>query len=299
MDGTHQGISAGNVRLQRPMMHHEVLSFKRLQSSALEYDSYNMPLFGRLEEVSPESTKLSQLECLPIIGNLIVCYIISQFIHSTMEFSCLSGSTKLKMYGICFVTFVLGFIPFFNVWFVYRIKPLYLCWSLFSRDVGSKGLYHGISEAGMRTEYITASNDAESDGHAYSSYVASTVTLNSPVTGKHAKTRDTYASSRYPSVRYPPPKSHAAKSDFERRGYSSFIPVPTNRNTVADSEYTRDTRTDFNSNRYTQADSEYDTRSVAGRSFESMRMSSFPEEADFLKSKYSVRQSALDNWPLK
>ncbi|KAJ1856004.1 hypothetical protein GGH12_003013 [Coemansia sp. RSA 1822] len=304
MEGAHQGVSAGNIRLQRPMMHHEALNFKRLQSSAFEYDSYNVPLFGRLEEVSPESTKLSQLECLPIIGNLIVCYIINRFILHAMEFGCLSGSTKLKMYGVCFLTLVLGFIPFFNVWFVYRIKPLYLCWSLFSSDVGSKGLYHGVSEAGMRTEYITANNtdlENSSSEHAYSSYVASTVTLNSPpVTGKHAKARDTYASSRYPSVRYPPPKSHAAKSDSERRGYSSFIPVPTNRNTVADSEYApRDTRTDFNSNRYTRADSEYDTRSVAGRSFESMRMSSFPEEADFLKSKYSVRQSALDNWPLK
>ncbi|KAJ2826593.1 hypothetical protein IWW50_002286 [Coemansia erecta] len=231
-----------------------------------------------------------------------------------MEFGCLSTSTKLRMFGVSFATLILGFIPFFNVWFVYRVKPLFVCWRLFSDDVGSKGLYNGVSEAGMQIEYVTANSKSNSmriqsnEGLAQShySYAPSTVTLNPspPLTGaKYSKDRGTYQSSRLPSVRYPPEKNQAAKDErAERRAYGSFCPVSTARNTMAESEYApnRGTRPDLeHSNRYTRADSEYDTQSVGARSFESIRVSAFPEEADFLKSKYSVRQSALDNWPLK
>ncbi|KAJ1833623.1 hypothetical protein LPJ63_002619 [Coemansia sp. RSA 2711] len=200
--------SPGSLRLQRPMMHHELESFKKLQSFVYEYDSYSLPLFAQLHEVSPESTKLSQLECLPIIGNLAVFAILARFIAQSSDFDCLGASTKLKMYGIALMFLVVGFVPFFNVWIVYRTKPL----------------------------------------------------------------------------------------------YRSFCPMPTNRNTAAESEFApnRDTRGDLDyASRDSRFDSQYERMSVGKRLFESMRVSAFPEEADFLKSKYSVRQSALDNWPLK
>ncbi|KAJ2159195.1 hypothetical protein GGF46_003204 [Coemansia sp. RSA 552] len=405
MEEGHTAVPAGNIRLQRPMMHHEALSFKKLQSSAYEFDSYTLPLFSQLETVSPDATKLAQLECIPIIGNLSVVCIISRFIIHANEFDCLNTSTRLKLVGVALFVFVFGFIPFLNVWLVYKLKPLYLCWRLFSNDIGSKGLYQGNSEGGRSTDSIIPPDKLAKmsllAGRVPSnlSVATSTSTLNGtpplssskyhggpgdkhrtmdsamppPVRyppGRRRPERDTYASrspshsperggyarrgseshsfdsrgsgrysfdSREPSRAGPPrdasPRGRAPRgrsprgrapgrgppgrgspsrgppeyspgrspsrgfppektghgnpfdsgSDNEqnstRRGYSSFLPMPSSRNTIADSEY--------------------DAQSTAGRSFESARVSQFPEEADFLKSKYSVRQSAIDNWPLK
>ncbi|KAJ2315623.1 hypothetical protein H4S02_007377 [Coemansia sp. RSA 2611] len=310
--------SPGSLRLQRPMMHHELESFKKLQSFVYEYDSYSLPLFAQLHEVSPESTKLSQLECLPIIGNLAVFAILARFIAQSSDFDCLGASTKLKMYGIALMFLVVGFVPFFNVWIVYRTKPLYRCWRLFSQNIGSKGLYPGVSEAGMRIEYVTPNTQGSrpADGsQAHTSYAASTITLNAtpPMTGRKPaaratntpRTDDRHQSGHRPSVHPPAPEpvsSRPRDESRERRGYSSFCPMPTNRNTAAESEFApnRDTRGDLDyASRDSRFDSQYERMSVGKRLFESMRVSAFPEEADFLKSKYSVRQSALDNWPLK
>ncbi|KAJ2851811.1 hypothetical protein IWW36_000772 [Coemansia brasiliensis] len=325
MEVSQQGVPAGNIRLQRPMMHYETIQFKRLQNLAYEYDSYNLPLFADIERASPEATKLSQLECIPVIGNLIVSFIIGRFISNAMEFTCLSASTKIKMTGLCLVTFILGFIPFFNVWFVYRYKPLYRCWQLFSDDIGSKGLYNGVSDAGIQMDYLNCGSDARSthvpsySSHTqpHSSYVASTATLNPspPLTGfgkgnSKYSTYSTYSNDRYRSTQQYSPKKQASdddgldkKSSREHRGYSSFCPMPSNRNTTAamseapvsgkmrvDSEY---------SYRYSRGDSESGETNGDRRSYESARLSSFPEEADFIKNKYVVRQSAMDNWPLK
>ncbi|KAJ1998469.1 hypothetical protein GGI04_004991 [Coemansia thaxteri] len=69
-----------------------------------------------------------------------------------------------------------------------------------------------------------------------------------------------------------------------KRGYGSFCPVSTNQDSGAvarDSEYYNDgVRT-------------------GKHSFESMRASTIPDEADFLKNDYMDRKSYLDNWPLK
>ncbi|KAJ1743661.1 hypothetical protein LPJ68_000718 [Coemansia sp. RSA 1086] len=316
MEISPQGVPAGNIRLQRPMMHYETIQFKRLQNLAYEYDSYNLPLFADIERASPEATKLSQLECLPIVGNLIVCFIIGRFISNAMEFTCLSSSTKIKMSGICLATFILGFIPFFNVWFAYRYKPLYRCWQLFSDDIGSKGLYNGVSDAGIQMEYLNSNKtnsyapSYNSHTQPYSSYAASTATLNPspPLTG-FGKGNNKYSTySNYRSTQQYSPKKPAADEDLhtknsrERRGYSSFCPVPSNRNTNAVSEAPVSGKMRIDSEysyRYSRDDSEYGETNGDRRSYESARLSSFPEEADFIKNKYVVRQSAMDNWPLK
>ncbi|KAJ2454345.1 hypothetical protein EV183_001591 [Coemansia sp. RSA 2336] len=313
MDVSPQGVPAGNIRLQRPMMHYETIQFKRLQNLAYEYDSYNLPLFADIERASPEATKLSQLECLPIVGNLIVCFIIGRFINNSMEFTCLSPSTKIKMSGICLMTLILGFIPFFNVWFAYKYKPLYRCWRLFSDDIGSKGLYNGVSDAGIKMEYLNSKANSHAPSYSshmpHSSYAASTATLNPspPLTGfgKGNNKYSTYSNDR--STQQLSPKKPAAdehldaKGSRERRGYSSFCPMPSNRNTHAMSEapVSGKMRADSEySYRYSRDGSEYETNGDR-RSYESARLSSFPEEADFIKSNYVVRQSAMDNWPLK
>ncbi|KAJ2794609.1 hypothetical protein H4R20_006167 [Coemansia guatemalensis] len=290
------------------MIDYEAVSFKKLQSCAYEYDNYTIPLFPRFKRICPDSTKLSQLQCFPIIGNIGICIILSRFILHATGFACLSTSTKLRMAGMCFAMFVLGFIPFFNVWLVYKVQPLYMCWRWFSSDIGSKGLYHGMSEIGMLTQYITAeANAAQRSSHltmssigdsnrSHSSLAPSTVTLNEspPISGNKYSSKSTskYQSTThgtvnfYPSVDKPYPKvqrlwskSQASSQHANRSGYSSFCPVPTNRSTVAESEN--------------------DTQSTHRKSYESARVSVFPEEADFLKSNYPVRQSAIDNWPLK
>ncbi|KAJ2714558.1 hypothetical protein H4R19_001666 [Coemansia spiralis] len=326
-------IPAGNLRLERPMMGHEALNFKRLQNVAYSYDNYNLPLFAQLRDKSPDATRLAQLECLPIVGNLAVCFVIGRFIKEAIGFGCLSDATKLRMFAILAGIFVVGFVPFFNVWLVYQTKPLYQCWRLFSRDVGSKGLYGGMTEMDVRAVSMAAAAAAPSPtqlddratmpppskgtGHHGSSYTASTATL----TGARS-----INSSKYYS-RGPTPKGHTdryevvkhtaagkdvpAKGDWrhndndddasgERYGYSSFCPMSTTRNTAAGSmmEPRTPIRGYRDDKRATTADSDYDPRSTK-HSFESARVSAFPEEADFLKSKYSLRQSAIDNWPLK
>ncbi|KAJ1724139.1 hypothetical protein LPJ61_005769, partial [Coemansia biformis] len=293
---------------------------------AYSYDSYNLPLFAQFPDVSPEATRLAQLECLPLVGNLMVCGIMGRFIGHAMEFGCLSQSTKMKMWGLTAFVFVFGLIPFFNVWLVYRLKPLYQCWRLFSQDVGSKGLYSGMTELDIRAISMTvAARQAPGAGRATmqpagggkpgsSSHTMSVTTLNdarslnskyyskAPAPKGHAE--------QYRDVKHAANTSRAPETSKgnnndnddsrERRGYSSFCPVSTARNTMAESTYGQHTaKADSEYDRRTTiADSDYDPRSTK-HSFESARASTFPEEADFLKSKYSLRQSAIDNWPLK
>ncbi|KAJ2779736.1 hypothetical protein H4R18_003839 [Coemansia javaensis] len=289
------GVPAEKIRVQRPMMPYEARSFKMLQSLAYEYDNYNLPLFQQIAAASPEATRLAQLECFPIIGNLIVCCIIVRFIGHAAQFACLSGSTKAKMWGVAGGMLVLGFIPFFNVWLVDRVKPLYQCWRMFSRDVGSKGLYTGVLDVAVRNTLIeAASSRAAPSSYSRMTKVSSvhsmgsdrtlsTATLNgpAPLGDKQGKLE---------IVEHTPARTRPAKASrmfnddddddsMERSGFSSFLPVSTARNTMAGSDY--------------------DSRSTKKHSFESARASTMPEEADFLKSKYSLRQSAIDNWPLK
>ncbi|KAJ2798132.1 hypothetical protein H4R21_004054 [Coemansia helicoidea] len=322
-------VPAGSLRLERPMMGYEAQNFKRLQNLAYSYDNYNLPLFANYPDSSPDATRFAQLECFPIVGNLTVCFVIGRFINQAIGFGCLSQATKLKMFGILAGIFVLGFIPFFNVWLVYKTKPLYQCWRLFSRDVGSKGLYGGMTELNVRTiSMVEAPSRERSESRAATSH------LNKPIDGhasRYTTSTTTLNDARSINSKYysrgPPPKGRTegydvvkhtpgakpgpAKGDWrhndddddfprDRPGFSSFCPVSTTRNTMAESVMEpRTPMTGYRDyKRTTTADSDYDPRSTK-HSFESARVSAFPDEADFLKSKYSLRQSAIDNWPLK
>ncbi|PIA15571.1 hypothetical protein COEREDRAFT_81899 [Coemansia reversa NRRL 1564] len=183
-----------------------------------------------------------------------------------------------------------------------------MCWRWFSNDIGSKGLYHGMSELGMLTQYVTADGaPAQRSSHLTMSSISgsnrsrtslapSTVTLNEspPISGNNDRLKSGskyqltthHTLNYYPSVEQPYPKverlwgkSQTNDQNVEGSGYSSFCPVPINQSATRESEN--------------------DTQSTHRKSFESARVSVFPEEADFLKSKYSIRQSTIDNWPLK
>ncbi|KAJ2622253.1 hypothetical protein GGI25_002893 [Coemansia spiralis] len=274
------GMGRSSPQHRRAMMRHEVDNFKEMQHMAYTWDNYILPLFQPLYALAPKSTKLSQLQCIPIFGNIYVFFLHLKFISKSRKFVCLDSSTNMKLIGIAAITLLMGFIPFANVWLTYKMQPLNTCWRIFSNDIFSKGLYPGISEAGMRTEFATSSHGLHDrpmshmsthlfqDNREFASpHTASTATLNGTPVAKG------FNDGRLVDDR----------TTREKRGYSSFCPVPG-----------RDTMSNYHEDYYYDGDKS-DTRK---HSFESLRVSVMPEEADFLKKKYSVRKSALDNWPL-
>ncbi|KAJ1844653.1 hypothetical protein LPJ73_005097 [Coemansia sp. RSA 2703] len=267
-----------NGKFTQPMSFEEAEEFKRLQSMAYEYDSYLLPLFPSLYALAPQSTKISQLECIPIIGNLAVFYIICKFIIRASSIGSIGGNTTLYMFGYAFFMLITGFIPFANVWIAYNMRPLYKCWQILSAEVDKRGLYYGVSKTGMRTEYAASVLASSNLYH-----------LASPSTGNTQLQGIPYEISN-PAIHGSPAKNKEMKhmSDEmvyrEKRGYSSFIPVR---------DYGKQPPKSI------IADSEYDDYSTRRHSFDSMRASTVPSEADFLKKGYSIRQSHLDNWPLK
>ncbi|KAJ2690188.1 hypothetical protein GGH99_002671 [Coemansia sp. RSA 1285] len=263
-----------NAKHRRAMLPQEIADFKELQKMAYTYDNYTLPLFQQLYALAPKATKLSQLQCIPIFGNLYVFFLHIRFISRATNFGCLDSSTKMKMVGIAMLTLLVGFIPFVNVWATYKLTPLYSCWRLLSNDIVAKGLYSGVSTAGARTEFITAENDMRPlsqitagslKGHN-SLGTSSSATLNGTPT--HKKFSDKELDDEYNATRR------------ELVGYSSFCPVP-GRDTMAATE-----------------NPDFDEVDEKKRSFECLRVSKLPEEAEFLKAKYPIRKSALDNWPL-
>ncbi|KAJ1666779.1 hypothetical protein IW140_002371 [Coemansia sp. RSA 1813] len=264
----------GNALHRRAMMPDEVTDFKELQRMAYTYDNYTLPLFQPLYALAPNATKLAQIQCIPVLGNLYILMLHIRFIARANNFSCLNGSTTIRMVFITLIMLLVGFIPFVNVWATYRMQPLHSCWRLFSNDILSKGLYLGVSEAGMRTEFTTLDNQmrpmshmaADSFRDEFSQGTASSATLNGAPT--LLKLSDKELDDEY------------MQTNRGKNGHSSFCPIP-GRDTMAATE-SRDVE-DSDEKR---------------RSFESLRVSKMPEEADFLKKKYSVRKSALDNYPL-
>ncbi|KAJ2551051.1 hypothetical protein EV175_003834 [Coemansia sp. RSA 1933] len=272
------GVGLPNTVHRRPMMHHELTDFKELQGLAYTYDNYKLPLFPSLYALAPNATKLAQLQCIPVLGNLYIFFLHLKFIWRAGNFVCLDTSTKMRMFGIAIVTLLLGFIPFFNVYAVYKMQPLHSCWRAFSNNILSKGLYPGVSEAGMRTEFtttldnnmrpmsrMTADSFREEFKDHYSEGTTSSATL------KGSPTIKTFTDQELDDV--------YKQTSRAKNAYSSFCPVP-NRDTMA---------TTVKGN---------DDDDEKKRSFEGLRVSTIPEEADFLKKDYVLRQSALDNFPL-
>ncbi|KAJ2062718.1 hypothetical protein GGI17_002225 [Coemansia sp. S146] len=285
-------------QFRRAMLCEEAEDFKRLQRVVFDYDNYIVPLFPRLYKISPKSTKVAQLQCIPIIGNLFIFWLTSRFIYQSMKFDCLSTSTTLYMMAYSGAMFAVGFIPFIGVWATYKLKPLYTCWALFSKDINNKGLYHGESIPGARAEFPvrdTMASNMSSIRPTNRNTDLIEMPVLTPSRPPAARSIDDNQSrfaappekGRYaPADLPPPPPSYGNKpQDGERHGYSSFCPVPTN-----------------NQRSYAARDSEYyddDGMSTRKHSFDSLRASTMPEEADFLKNDYMGRQSYINNWPLK
>ncbi|KAJ2440945.1 hypothetical protein GGF42_007460 [Coemansia sp. RSA 2424] len=277
-------------QFQRAMLHEEAEDFKRLQRVVFDYDNYIVPLFPRLYKVSPKSTKVAQLQCIPILGNLFIFWLTSRFIYQSMKFDCLSASTTAYMMGFSGVMFLIGFIPFIGVWATYKMKPLYTCWTLFSKDINNKGLYHGESVPGARAEFPARSTMA--------SNMSSICPTNRDIdliempalmpSSPHQAGRfgaplekGHYA----PTDMSPPPPLYGKKTQEGER-YNSFCPVPTGSNQRSTAAY---------------RESEYydDGMGTRKHSFDSLRASTMPEAADFLKNDYMDRDSYINNWPLK
>ncbi|KAJ2386133.1 hypothetical protein GGI23_006562 [Coemansia sp. RSA 2559] len=270
------GIGVANMVHRRAMMHHELTDFKELQGLAYTYDNYRLPLFPSLYALAPNSTKLAQLQCIPVLGNLYIFLLHIRFIWRAGNFVCLDTSTKLWMLGIATLTLLIGFIPFVNVWAVYKMQPLNSCWRAFSNNILSKGLYPGVSEAGMRTEFTTLEHDnmrpvsqasvdsfREQFKDHYSEGTASSATLSGPPPIKELSDKELDAG--------------YAQTSRAKNGHSSFCPIPGRDTLVIPKDFDSDEKR---------------------RSFEGLRVSKIPEEADFLKKDYTLRQSALDNFPL-
>ncbi|KAJ2690709.1 hypothetical protein IWW39_000511 [Coemansia spiralis] len=284
-------------QFQRAMLHEEAENFKRLQRLVFDYDNYIVPLFPRLYKVSPKSTKLAQLQCIPIVGNLFIFWLTSRFIYKSMKFECLSTSTTAYMVAFSGALFALGFVPFIGVWATYRLKPLYTCWTLFSKDINNKGLYHGESIPGARAEFpVRDSMTSHMSSIHQTNHVSDLIEMPvlTPSRPPLARSAD-YGQSKFaappekgrysPADLPPPPPSYGNKHlDMERQGYSSFCPVPAN-----------------NQRAYSARDSEYygDGMNTRKQSLYSMRASSIPEEADYSKDDYMDHQSYINNWPLK
>ncbi|KAJ1811523.1 hypothetical protein LPJ75_004104 [Coemansia sp. RSA 2598] len=264
-------------RLGRPMTAEEEDEFKHLQKMAYEYDNYNLPLFPSLYTLAPQSTKISQLECIPIIGNLVVFYIICKFIARTTAVGSIGGITIMHMLGYGMFMLVTGFIPFLNVWIAYNMRPLYRCWQVFSAEVDHRGLYQGAADLGLKPEYMSSLLRNSGMHH-----LATPPTGNTPLRAVPYVTGPNEALNGIPRVQ-PIEKHYSVDSvPKDKRGYSSFIPMQHQNKPYVGAP----------------TESEYDA-STRRHSFDSMRASTLPDEADFLKKGYSIRQSHLDNWPLK
>lgn len=240
----------------RVMLQAEADTYRQLQTTAFNLDNYVLPLFNRLYKCSPKSTKLSQLQCIPILGNLLIFCISTRFLFKTMStFGCLQGATKFNMVGLTLLMFVVGFIPFLGVWMVYRIKPLYQCWRWASWDIDRVGLYC----TGSTDEIQNSSADSIYQGYNPKTILDDTSIL--------------------------PPVSNTLSGDSKSTmdAYGSFCPMRT---------HSTRRKTDVSV-------AESDGRTTGHHSFASMRASTIPEEAEFLKGGYMQRQSYLDNYPLK
>ncbi|KAJ1644918.1 hypothetical protein LPJ64_003435 [Coemansia asiatica] len=270
--------SAGN-RLVRSMTPEEENEFKQLQKMAYEYDNYALPLFPSLYTIAPQSTKISQLECIPIIGNLVVFYIICKFIVRTTNVGSIGGITFMTMLGYSVFMLITGFVPFINVWIAYKTRPLYRCWQVFSAEVDNRGLYHGgVANAGLKPEYMSSLLRSSGMHH-----------LATPPTGHTPVRAVPYSENQTKALKAIPPMQAIDKhysmdsAPKERRGFSSFIPMQHQNKPYP----------------IAPTETDYDANSTRRHSFESTRASILPDEADFIKTGYAIRQSHLDNWPLK
>ncbi|KAJ2895713.1 hypothetical protein GGI21_003541 [Coemansia aciculifera] len=277
-------------QFQRAMLYEEAEDFKRLQRLVFDYDNYIVPLFPRLYKVAPKSTKLAQLQCIPIVGNLFIFWLTSRFIYKSMNFDCLSTSTVAFMMCYSGIMFLVGFVPFLGVWATYKMKPLYTCWTMFSKDINNKGLYHGESASGARAEFPvrdTMRTDMSSICPTNRDIDLIEMPVMTPNPSHQAARSGSppekgfYAPSRTP----PPPPMYGNKA-LDSNDYNSFCPVPTGNNQ-------RSTAANHQSEYYD------DGLSTRNHSFDGLRASTMPEAADFLKNDYMERDSYINNWPLK
>ncbi|KAJ2826420.1 hypothetical protein FBU31_003447, partial [Coemansia sp. 'formosensis'] len=222
-------------QFRRAMLYEEAEDFKRLQRVVFDYDNYIVPLFPRLYKVAPKSTKLAQLQCIPIIGNLFIFWLTNRFIYQSMKFDCLSTSTVIYMMAYSGFMFAIGFIPFAGVWATYKMKPLYTCWALFSKDINNKGLYHGESIPGARAEF-PARDTITSNMSSFHQVNRDTDLIEMPVMAPNnpsaarsiddSQTR--YAApqekGRYAPADLPPPPPSYGNKAQEGGRYSSFCP---------------------------------------------------------------------------
>ncbi|KAJ2718601.1 hypothetical protein GGI07_005684, partial [Coemansia sp. Benny D115] len=265
-------------KLTRPMTYFEAEEFKKLQSMAFEYDNYLLPLFPSLHSVAPQATKISQMQCIPILGNLYYLYISLYFIMRTTNINNGGSSTVVQMLGYTMFMFIVGFIPFVNVWVAYKMNPLYRCWLVFSERVDVHGLYYGVSKSGMRTEYLIDESLNESSGMHH---LATPPSSNTPLRAIP------YEGPSIPEGQMPPAptkenggKHYSVDSiPANRRGYSSFIPVPV---MPLIPDLSTMPAKPAAVTRLTMAESEYTDFSTRRHSFDSMRASTIPDEADFL-----------------
>ncbi|KAI8325179.1 hypothetical protein GQ54DRAFT_295629 [Martensiomyces pterosporus] len=138
---------------KREMLYDEAADYIMLQRLAYEYDNYTAPLIPKLHAVSPQATKLTQLQCFPVVGNIIVLYISLNFALQTRRFEGLGGAPFRRMLARILLVFLIGFVPFVSVYATYKLRPLYTSWMIFSDEIDAKGMYLGMSVAGRRAEF--------------------------------------------------------------------------------------------------------------------------------------------------
>ncbi|KAJ1960179.1 hypothetical protein GGI12_003948 [Dipsacomyces acuminosporus] len=163
-------ISAPSTRMssfvpRREMLYDEAEDYRKLQRMAYEYDNYATPLIPKLGKYAPNATKLTQLQCIPIVGNIIVLSISLNFALKTRRFEGLGNRPFRRMLLRIMLVFFLGFIPFVCVYATYKLCPLYTSWTIFSSEIDAKGMYLGVSVAGRRAEFPTPHNTILPENH--------------------------------------------------------------------------------------------------------------------------------------
>ncbi|KAJ1929447.1 hypothetical protein FBU59_007046, partial [Linderina macrospora] len=72
----------------RTMLDDERRCFVELNEMARHYDDHMLPLCATFGSVCPQATKIAQIQCIPIIGNLIVFGLSMRLAFRTLRFKC-------------------------------------------------------------------------------------------------------------------------------------------------------------------------------------------------------------------
>ncbi|KAJ1949960.1 hypothetical protein EC988_004565, partial [Linderina pennispora] len=153
----------------RTMLDDEHRCFVELSEMARHYDDHMLPLCATLDSVCPQATKIAQIQCIPIIGNLVVFGLSMRFAFRTLHFRCFQRHPIWSMLPVIMMVFVLGFIPFVGVWVTFKLRPIYRAWLIFSKAIDEANLIPGPSTRGMQAEYPSHTVDVVSKEDAIES----------------------------------------------------------------------------------------------------------------------------------